>query len=143
LAGEVVDDHVVPGGDAFYLTIDTRPFADRVTNSRLGVGSYGLEVILPNADGPAPVTVQTLGPIKPSAQAYVRSTATGYQLEIALDLAAVTAHQGPQWSDLMATTGLRDRDGNTECYVIWRGSQEILEQNTRFAHFFRRPTQSN
>ena len=143
LAGEVVDDHVVSGGDTFYLTLDTRPFAERVMNPRLGVAAYGLEVVIPNSDGPTPVTVQTAAAVKPSASAHVRLTPKGYQLEIALDLTAVTAHQGPQWSDFMATTGLRDRDGNTECYVIWRGSQEILEQNTHFAHFFRRPRQTN
>ena len=137
-AASVRDDHVVPMGDALYLTLDTRPFDRRLADSRLGVGTIGLEVSIPAKDGMAPVTVQHVGPNKPAAQASVRRTPDGYQLELALALSAVTALQGPKWTDLMATTGLRDRDGDTECYVIWRGSQEILERNTHFAHFFRR-----
>lgn len=140
-AGQIVDDRVVPGKDRVYLRLDARPLDERIANPRYARGCYRVEAAVPEADGPmsAILTADDGGGVHPVAAAAYKRTAKGYNVEIAVPLANLVEAQGPDWKTFQFTAGLADVDDSpSPTFVLWRGSQGVLERNTNFAHFIRR-----
>lgn len=140
-AGRVTDDRVVPGRDRMYLRLDARPMDERLANPRYAKGCYRIETS-PAAEGEpvATLTADDGGTAHPVSKIASRLVNKGYEIEMAIPLANIVDAQGDDWKDFQFTVGLADVDeGSSTAYLLWRGSQGILERNTNFGTFVRKP----
>lgn len=139
-AGQVTDDRVVAGKDRIYMRLDARPLDERIANPRYAVGCYRIEAGVPEKDGPMSANLTADGGAKayPVTKSACKRTEKGYNVEMAVPIANLVEAQGKDWKNFQFTVGLADVDDSTSpTFLLWRGSQGILERNTHFAHFTR------
>lgn len=137
-AGRVTDDRVEADGDRLYLRLDARPLAERIAEPEYAKGCYRLETGPAGADGPLELafTADAGGKVYAVESSAYRKTEGGYEVELAIPLANLNEAQGGDWSTFQFSAGLADVDGTDgPTYIVWRGSPDILERNTNFAHF--------
>jgi hypothetical protein len=139
-AGHVVDDRIMPGKDRLYVRIDARPMEERITTPEYSKGCFRLEATPPTEDGPIAIDIQGDDGAKVHSitSAAYRKSGDGYDIEIALPIQHLVDAQGAYWRSFQLSAGLADVDGDEgPTFILWRGSPDILEKNTNFAHFRR------
>jgi hypothetical protein len=136
-AAVVRDDRVV-AGDRITLACDTRPFATRLRDPKLGAGTFRAE-IAPVLGGESTIAVRGTGGRDPGrTRVAVRARTDGYTVEAELPL-ALFAEQAADPESFQLDVVLSDHDAPNDrgCAVVWRGTRDT-DRNTGFAHFFRR-----
>lgn len=141
VAARVKDDRVMPGKDRFYVRLDARPIEERIAKPEYDAGCYRIEATVPEQEGTLPIsfTADGVGSIEEITSSAYQKTNDGYDVEIAIPIANLVSAQGADWKSFQLTTGLADVDGDDDSptYMLWRGSMDVLERNTNFAHFKR------
>ena len=139
ISGRVLDDRVVEQ-DRLYFNLDARPFEDRVRRPRLGEHTYVFMISPPK--GTAPATVRQIRPRgEPPIKIVAALIERGYDFEVALPISCVTRAQSVEWESFQFSPVVSDIDepSDQRCWIVWRGTRELREQNRNFAHFFRSP----
>ena len=138
-AAEVTDDAVV-SGDALELRFDARWIGERVADSRLRTGTYSLTVPAPTAEQTATVKLPLVGkPDVGSADVSTARTPTGWTVEVAVPISALTKNQTADWHSFQMTPVVVDIDDANEkpAQIIWRGTADFATRSTNFGHFVR------
>lgn len=142
LAGEVLDDRVVPDRDGLVFGLDARTLSNRQKDPRLGDNCYSVELI--PTDKPPHAKLKLEPRRGPSgtidgAKFAVVTTPTGYRFEIGLPISVLTNAQGVDWSGFQLNAVLRDVDDleDQDMQVLWRPARDVQLKNTNYGFFYR------
>ena len=141
VAARVRDDHLLPG-DALEIRLDPRPMAARLSDRRLRRDTHLFRIPAESA-GTKPeagAKPKANASRNPETRMATRRTERGYDAELAIPIALFAKVAGRRWRDFQLTVAVVDVDAANAnpCRVLWRGTPEWDQRNTRYGVFVRK-----